>query len=269
MHPGDRVLVRNLTPRGGTGKLRNHWEDTIHTVIRRVGEEGPVYEVKPEGGKGRSRVLHRNLLLPCDYLPMEMELRTQPRTKRKVDKPTSVRRDDSSSEEDDDGCSHWYLPAVQSQQPVKENRELTSGNLPVIQPSETEKERDEIGQELAKDHGTEVRIENEAIPQQEVDVMEEEQPGETSDTTDGHLALWESNGEKGQECRLPKRERRPPKTFTYDYLGTPACYTVEEHSDTLAFQPTPCLVQNMTPWTYPTSQYQPVYFYTYKDLYAH
>lgn len=156
MHPGDRVLVRNLTPRGGTGKLRNHWEDTIHTVIRRVGEEGPVYEVKPEGGKGRSRVLHRNLLLPCDSLPMEMELRTQPRTKRKVDKPTSVRRDDSSSEEDDDGCSHWYLPAVQSQQPVKENRELTSGNLPVIQPSETEKERDEIGQELAKDHGTEV-----------------------------------------------------------------------------------------------------------------
>lgn len=122
MHPGDRVLVRNLTPRGGTGKLRNHWEDTIYTVIRRVGEEGPVYEVKPEGGKGRSRVLHRNLLLPCDYLPMEMELRTQPRTKRKVDKPTSVRRDDSSSEEDDDGCSHWYLPAVQSQQPVKENR---------------------------------------------------------------------------------------------------------------------------------------------------
>lgn len=192
MHPGDRVLVRNLTPRGGTRKLRNHWEDTIHTVIRRVGEEGPVYEVKLEGGKGRSRVLHRNLLLPCDYLPMEMELRTQPRTKRKVDKPTSVRRDDSSSEEDDDGCSHWYLSAVQSQQPVKENRELTSGNLPVIQPSETEKEREEIGQELAKDHGTEVRMENEAIPQHEVDVMEEEQPGGTSDdTTDGHLALWE------------------------------------------------------------------------------
>ena len=110
---------------------------------------------------------------------MEMELRTQKKkTKKKVDKPTSVERDDSSSEEDDEGCSQWYLPAVQSQQPGEGKSELASGNLPVIWPSEPKKEREEIGQEVAKDHGTEVRMENEEVPQQEVDVMEEEQPGE-------------------------------------------------------------------------------------------
>jgi hypothetical protein len=37
LHEGDRVLIRNMTPRGGTGKPRNHWEDSIHKVIRQMG----------------------------------------------------------------------------------------------------------------------------------------------------------------------------------------------------------------------------------------
>lgn len=52
LYPGDRVLVRNLTPRGGTGKLRNHWEDGVQVVVRQMGEGIPVYEVKPEQGRG-------------------------------------------------------------------------------------------------------------------------------------------------------------------------------------------------------------------------
>ena len=75
LYPGDRVPVKNRTPRGGTGKLRSFWEENIHVVIRKVGEQIPVYELKPEQGRGRSRILHRNMLLPCDHLPME----TQPK----------------------------------------------------------------------------------------------------------------------------------------------------------------------------------------------
>ncbi|KAL0151336.1 hypothetical protein M9458_053330 [Cirrhinus mrigala] len=48
---GSRVLVKNLTPRGGTGKLRNYWEDEVH-VVRQVTDDAPIYEVKPEQGKG-------------------------------------------------------------------------------------------------------------------------------------------------------------------------------------------------------------------------
>ncbi len=72
LFPGSRVLVKNLTPRGGTGKLRNYWEDEVHVIAHQVADDAPVYEVKPEKSKGRSQVLHRNLLLSCDHLPLEV-----------------------------------------------------------------------------------------------------------------------------------------------------------------------------------------------------
>uniref|UniRef100_A0A3B3DKF6 Gypsy retrotransposon integrase-like protein 1 n=1 Tax=Oryzias melastigma TaxID=30732 RepID=A0A3B3DKF6_ORYME len=57
LKPGDHVLVRNLTPRGGPGKLRNFWEDTIYVVSERKSPDSPVYVVKPLHKEGRERVL--------------------------------------------------------------------------------------------------------------------------------------------------------------------------------------------------------------------
>lgn len=74
LSPGDRVLVRNMTPREGPGKLRSFWEDKVHVVLKHMGKGAPVYEVKPEDGTGRTRVLHRNLLLPFDGLPVPKPL---------------------------------------------------------------------------------------------------------------------------------------------------------------------------------------------------
>ena len=75
---GDCVLVQNLSERGGPGKLRLHWEDSIYIVVNQKRPDSAVYEVKPEAKNGPTRTLHRNLLFLCNTLPIE----TRPPTKR-------------------------------------------------------------------------------------------------------------------------------------------------------------------------------------------
>ena len=65
------MLVCALSEPGGPGKLRSHWEQEVHLIVEQKGDL-PVSEVPPEGRKGKSRILHRNLLLPCDFLRSDL-----------------------------------------------------------------------------------------------------------------------------------------------------------------------------------------------------
>ena len=66
---GDKVLLRNHKEKGGTGKLRNYWEDTVYSVID-MDSDIPVFTIIPENG-GKHKRVHRNNLLKCNLLLRE------------------------------------------------------------------------------------------------------------------------------------------------------------------------------------------------------
>jgi hypothetical protein len=59
---GDRVLVRNVGL-VGRHKLADRWRNDVYIVVKQSNPNIPVYEVKPESGTGKSKVLHRSMLL--------------------------------------------------------------------------------------------------------------------------------------------------------------------------------------------------------------
>ena len=71
-------------------------------------KESPVYVLRVENGSGVERILHRNLLLPCDLLPFEGTLSTDKRKEKP--KSRSYRRkknsDGSKTSDSDSSCDY-------------------------------------------------------------------------------------------------------------------------------------------------------------------
>ena len=65
---GDNVLFRNFERSIGTSKLKSYWDKEVYQVVEKKGD-GPVYCIQPLSG-GKLKTVHRNLLLPCSFLPI-------------------------------------------------------------------------------------------------------------------------------------------------------------------------------------------------------
>lgn len=74
--PGERVLVKDQRARS-RGKLTDKWEASPYVVVSQPRPENPVYIVSQEHGKGRERVLHRNMLRPCPLPPRPLNEESQ------------------------------------------------------------------------------------------------------------------------------------------------------------------------------------------------
>ena len=122
---GDRVLVKKVGHQT-KHKISDRWEDISYVVLRKPNPDIPVFEVQQEDGKGRRRVLHRNMLLPCVALPPPVEPVVQPMIRRKGKAPVQRQTNfdeisESGSEDSDEGIARHDLPVAERTRATRRN----------------------------------------------------------------------------------------------------------------------------------------------------
>ena len=237
---GDRVLVKNLTPREGPGKLRNYWEDTIHTVTRIVGDTNVVYEVQAEGNaRARKRVLHRNMLMPCQELILNKDDKAI-KTKKKTKQPATVTNarnqptepvenidiDSSDSEEE-------YVLQIRNNETVDAQPLQNDDNIQVDENVENDNEAQEIDEgegdeEVERDEINDMDDNNDM--DDDSHDMNDSMDTDDSNDTDGN----DSDGNEIEQETVQygkymgnHRSRKPIERTTYDTLGTPRGYNAD------------------------------------------
>ena len=211
---GDRVLVRNLTPRQAPHKLCSYWEDKVHVVVSRK-EDGPVYVVKPEIGTGRERTLHRNLLLPCNMLVDTDAAKELPKRKQYVrtPKPKEPRVTEHATDENDTDSEElpMFLPAFQPEPIVTDNSSSEEDNQEVTQLNETAGEEHEADQSSLPSN-----IEESSPPQSGLSPLAPTFSPSVSVSSESSDAVADNQHQR------PLRIRNPPIMLNYHRFGSPS-----------------------------------------------
>ena len=281
LSPGDRVLVRNLKRAEGPSKLRSYWEDKVYTVLKQRGTNLPVYELQPENGKGDAKVVHRNLLLPCDLLQSSEAAPTDPRMRSsrherrarpwRQEPPPELSADDDDDEEEieivfDRTQPHApeTVPTVTGQptifpEPSPEHHAASEEGTPPIvteQPMFTPEPR--VADREMSDENHELIDPNFGGDRRE---MEPRDPDveERYDTVNESGSPNYPVDEERTERYSTRRNRQPPSRFTYDQLGQPSSQPIQQNAMEAEFTQPPGIhpvMPNTLPHPFQLSQPQ-------------
>ena len=255
---GDRVLVRNVRQRG-KHKLADKWEEAVYVVIHRAGDL-PVYSVRPEtDSAGKVRTLHRDLLLPCGFLPESGK--PEPSVATSARRPPTRRLqeyevgDPEGSFSEEDGEWSPPLPVLPplkfSVDRVRPVRATSSDPAPDPEPchlpdEESSQSPNAVERSMAMDEAVPevegaMEQEDSSEPVPEMGPSEDpaiDGPVETSPDASMQSSCTAEMPTIGPESEQPVRrsvrQRQPPSRLQYGALGTPLISVVQTLFHSLA-----------------------------------
>ena len=232
--------------RGGL-KLANRWEEAVYIVVKRCGENLPVYEVRPESGDGPSRTLHRNMLLPCRFDPTPgLTPVTPPPVAPPPVAPPPCRR--LSRRNRREQSAEALLPSASESESGDEGQYVLEMDFAPVSP--TNPDDVEPAPRLRRAPS---EVSEPEVMQDEAQVVEGPEIG-VPPTLAEHDALEELAVPMSPVAPPPLEQIRPePRTsgrrrqqtipLSYDQLGQPAAWSVDNSSGTKP--PTPAVDPNV------------------------
>ena len=173
----------------------------------------PVYRVRPEHGRGKQRVLHRNLLLPCDGLPLDLPNHKRVAHKTSLTIPSHT-SDNGESSDNKYGIAIPYPPVVHEMD---------------IPPIDIEEQRDLAASEDMSDALTETQGE----PSLDADPQAAEYASLPETGNTAPESEDSDTEEHPEDSTRPRRDRRPALTFTCNQMGIPEYQRLNPVVDTI------------------------------------
>ena len=218
---GDRVLVRNVAF-SGPHKLADRWREQVYIVQDQPDKTIPVFRIAPEDGRGRSLVLHRNMMLPINSVEEIIEIGKDLKPAGRPDQsvvdvdPVSG----SSSDEEEIRILRTEEPRVRPV-PVPRRRISTPQPQPAMDiPQQDSEVGVQVSDHVSSDHAEEVSSLSEAEHEEVDDLQlqdEESIPGiemddnsaSVEEDTPDDQEVGSSSSDETQIPRRSSRVRRP------------------------------------------------------------